>query len=512
MSAREMFGGWPMAVFEISVMLFVFAVGVGVLVIIAMYIYDATQSEHTIRRNYPVIGRFRYGFERLGEFFRQYFFSMDREEMPFNRSQRAWAYRSAKDIGTVIAFGSTRRLDRPGDVLFLNDLFPTQVEDAVPPRPITIGKGFAEKPFTAQSLFNISGMSYGALSRPAVRALSNGAKEAGIWMNTGEGGVSPYHLESGCDLVFQIGTAKYGVRDEKGALCEEKLKQVGSYEQVRMFEIKMSQGAKPGKGGILPAVKVTPAIAEIRGIPVGVDSRSPNGHREIRNVDDLLDMIVRVRRITGKPCGFKTAVGRQEWVDDLLLAVHRRGVADAPDFITVDGADGGSGAAPQGLMDFAGLPLSMSLPMVVDKLNEYGLRERIRVVASGKLINPSGIAWALCLGADFVVSARGFMFALGCVQALQCDKNVCPTGITTHNKHLQRGLNPVDKAQRVANFATNTVHEVEMIAHSCGVADPRDLNRSHAFVINGRGDPEPMEVCHPNVQTAAEYRGVANAS
>lgn len=511
MSLRESISETALAVFEFSVLLFVFVVGVGVLVVIVMYIYDSIQSTHTIRRNYPVIGRFRYSFERLGEFFRQYFFSMDREEMPFNRAQRAWVYRASKDVDTTIAFGSTRSLKQPGDVIFLNDLFPALAEDAVDPKPLTIGDGYARKPYTTSSLLNISGMSYGALSKPAVRALSHGAKKAGIWMNTGEGGLAPAHLEGGCDIVFQIGTAKYGVCNENGNLSDDKLREVASHEQVRMFEIKMSQGAKPGKGGILPGVKVTREIASIRGIPAGRDSRSPNGHPDIRDVDELLDMVVRVREVTGKPCGFKTVVGKQEWMDDLLKAVHGRGLTDAPDFITVDSADGGSGAAPQSLMDFVGLPLHIGLPLVIDKLNEYGLRERVKVVASGKLINPSGMAWALCMGADFIVSARGFMFSLGCIQALQCNKNTCPTGVATHDPRFQRGLNPMKKKERVANFAINMVHEVGIIAHSCGCRDPRELNRSHAYVINEKGEAEPMLVTHPDVPTMPEYQIVGAA-
>ena len=237
-----------------------------------------------------------------------------------------------------------------------------------------------------------------------------------------------------------------------------------------MFEIKLSQGAKPGKGGILPAVKVTPEIAAIRGIPAGQDSLSPNRHPDINNLDDLLDQIARIRDITGKPVGFKTVIGSLDWLDELCAIVLRRGVESAPDFITVDSAEGGSGAAPMPLMDGVGMLLSDSLPAVVDRLTAWNLRDRIKVIASGKLINPRGAAWALAVGADFVNSARGFMFALGCIQAMQCNKNTCPTGVTTHDPHLQRGLVPQDKAERVAHFARNMEKEIAMIAHSCGAA------------------------------------------
>lgn len=490
-------GGIAMKIIDFSAILFVFFIGVALLVVIYLYVADISQTKQAIRRNYPVVGRFRYIFEHMGEFFRQYFFALDREELPFNRAQRSWVYRAAKKVDSTVAFGSTRPLNQPGDVIFLNCLFPTLTEDTAPIKPITIGEGYATTPYTTESIFNISGMSFGAISIPAIRALTNGAKKAGIWMNTGEGGLSPYHLEGGCDIVFQIGTAKYGVRNEEGSLSTEKLREIAQHEQVKMFEIKMSQGAKPGKGGILPGEKVNQTIADIRGIPVGEDSISPNGHPEIHSIDDLLDMIVKVRTITGKPTGFKAVIGQSAWLDDLMQAIHKRGLQDAPDFMTVDSADGGTGAAPQSLIDYMGLPIKCSLPLVVDKLIAYGLKDRIKVITSGKLINPSEVAWALCVGADFVTSARGFMFALGCIQALQCNKNTCPTGITTHKPELQRGLDPTDKAERVANYAQQMAYEVGVIAHSCGVKQARSLNRKHAQIISEQGTPQAMELAFP---------------
>ncbi|ASP38681.1 FMN-binding glutamate synthase family protein [Bacterioplanes sanyensis] len=450
------------------------------------YISDRRQTRHTVRRNFPVIGRFRYVFEHLGEFFRQYFFAMDREEMPFNRAERGWAYKAAKKVDTTVAFGSTRRLDVAGTVMFVNSPFPALKKDFASASEVVIGE-HCRHPYQTASVVNISGMSFGAISRPAVESLSAGAKLAGCWMNTGEGALTPYHLQGGCDLVVQIGTAKYGVRDEHGELDDDKLREVASHEQVRMFEIKLSQGAKPGKGGILPGGKVTAEIARFRGIPAGKDSISPNGHPDIRSVDDLLDMVARVRSITGKPTGFKTVLGDIDWIDDLCRAIHRRGTDSAPDFITLDGAEGGTGASPQPLMDYMGLPLAQALPMLIDKLDDFQLRPRIRVVASGKLINPDKVAWALCVGADFVVSARGFMFALGCIQALQCNKNSCPTGITTHDPKLQRGLVEADKSVRVANYVDTMMYEVGMIAHSCGVDEPRQLRREHARLVQPNG-------------------------
>ena len=476
--------------------LFILAIGIVVLVVVVVYIIDVTQTKHAIRRNFPVIGRFRYWFEHLGEFFRQYFFALDREEMPFNRAERSWVYRAAKGIDNTVAFGSTRDLRPVGTVIFVNCPYPVLEQDIEPPRDVEIGPG-CETPYRTRSVFNISGMSYGAISKPAVLALSRGAKEAGCWMNTGEGGLSPYHLEGGADIVFQIGTAKYGVRDSDGNLSDAKLRAVAAHDQVRMFEIKLSQGAKPGKGGILPGGKVTEEISDIRGIPAGKDSISPNRHPEVDSAADLLDMIDRVRRVTGKPTGFKSVVGAYGWLDDLAREIKRRGLDSAPDFVTVDSGDGGTGAAPMPLIDNVGLPIRESLPLVVDKLVECGLRDRIKVIASGKMITPAEAAWAFCAGADFVVSARGFMFSLGCIQALQCNKNTCPTGITTHDRRLQRGLDPDDKAARVAHYAKQMAKEIGIIAHSCGVREPRSLQRFHCRIVTDTGRSIPLSEIYP---------------
>jgi len=484
---------------EVMTGLFILVIGLAALAVIVVYIIDVSQTKQAIRRNYPVVGRFRYFFEHVGEFFRQYFFAQDREEMPFNRAQRSWAYRAAKNIDNTIAFGSSRDLRPPGTVLFVNCPFPTLGEDAVEPKPVNIGP-YCDMPYTTVSLINISGMSFGAISRPAVLALSNGARMAGCWMNTGEGGLSPYHLEGGADIVFQIGTAKNGVRDLEGNLNDEKLKEVAGHEQVKMFEIKLSQGAKPGKGGILPGGKVTEEIAKIRGIKPGSDAISPNRHTDINSNADLLDMITRIRTVTGKPVGFKAVIGAYGWLDNLFIEIKQRGIESAPDFITVDSADGGTGAAPMPLMDDMGLPLRESLPLLVDKLNEHGLRDRIKVVSSGKLITPADVAWALCVGADFITSARGFMFALGCIQALQCNKNTCPTGITTHKLKLQKGLDPGNKANRVMNYAKNMTKEVGMLAHSCGVKSPRELKRMHARVVTDNGLSIALGELHPDVE------------
>ena len=477
----------------------VFIIGIGIIAVAIMYVVDRTQTSHAIRRNFPVIGRFRYVFESLGEYFRQYFFAQDREEMPFNRAQRNWVYRAAKDIDNTVAFGSTRDLRPVGTAIFVNCAYPVLETDVAETSAVEIGP-YSRHPYVTDSLVNVSAMSFGAISKPAVLALSNGSRMAGNWMNTGEGGLSPYHLEGGADIVFQMGTAKYGVRDDDGKLSDEKLKEVASHEQVKMIEVKLSQGAKPGKGGILPGGKVTAEIAKIRGIPEGEDSISPNRHPDIDNAEDLLDMINHIRDVTGLPVGFKSVIGAYGWLDELFDLVHKRGIESAPDFITVDSGDGGTGAAPMSLMDSVGLPIRESLPLVVDILNAHGLRERICVIASGKLITPSEAAMALCVGADFINSARGFMFALGCIQALQCNKNTCPTGITTHDKALQRGLVPEDKAQRVYQYSKNMRKEIGIIAHSCGVAEPRGLRRFHCRVVQTNGRSVPLNELYPDIE------------
>ena len=340
-------------------------------------------------------------------------------------------------------------------------------------------------------------MSYGAISKPAVLALSKGAKDAGVWLNTGEGGLSPFHLEGGADLVFQVGTAKFGVRDSNGNLDDEKLRSVAAHETVRMFEIKLAQGAKPGKGGILPGSKVTEEISEIRGIPVGQDGISPNRHREVDNWDDLLDLVEHIRDVTKKPVGIKVVVGTEDAIRDLFDTINSRRDQAAPDFITIDGGEGGTGAAPMPLIDLVGMSIREALPLVADLRDKAGLTSRIRIIASGKLVNPGDVAWALAAGADFVTSARGFMFALGCIQALKCNKNTCPTGITTHDPRFQQGLVVADKWKRVSAYAKNVTKEVETIAHSVGAIEPRGMSRAMVRIMQDNGKSVPMDRLYP---------------
>lgn len=457
-------------------------VAVILLALAALYVHDRRQTAHTILRNYPILGYFRYFAETLGEYMRQYQYLPDWAERPFNRLERGWVYRSAKGVSNLRSFGS----ENVPAFVFRNAPFPV-LDEEKRPYPgkmigISEGPGACRQPYLAKNFFNISGMSYGALSHAAVSALSRGAKVAGVWMATGEGGLAPYHLEGGCDVIMQMGTAKYGVRDADGKLSEDRLRTIAAHEQVRMFEVKLAQGAKPGKGGILPGIKVTKEIAEIRGIPQGQDSISPNRHHDIGNVRELSEFVQRVRNVTGKPVGVKFVAGDSDFLDDWFAECvsHPEG---CPDYIQIDGGEGGTGAAPSALIDYVGLPITIALPQVAAARERHGLEDRIRIIASAKLVTPDKVAWALCMGADFVSSARGFMFSLGCIQAMKCGSGHCPTGVTSSVPNLIAGLDVTDKAARVARYAIQVRQEVEIIAHSCGLTDPTGFRPRHVTQI-----------------------------
>jgi glutamate synthase domain-containing protein 2 len=452
------------------------------LALAALYWHDTHQTQHAVLRNFPIVGHFRYFSESFGEYMRQYQYLPDWSERPFNRLERAWIYRTAKGISNLISFGSTAQ----PVFAFRNAPFPVLDEEktAWPGLRIGVaeGPGACRTPYEATSFFNISGMSYGALSHAAVCALSRGAKLANIWMATGEGGLAKYHLEGGCDVIMQIGTAKYGVRDAAGNLSEARLRDIAAYPQVRMFEVKLAQGAKPGKGGILPGAKVSAEIAAIRGIPEGQDSISPNRHTDIANIAELGAFVHRVRSVTGKPVGVKFVAGQEGFLDEWFAdcAAHPE---HCPDYVQIDGGEGGTGAAPAPLADNVGLPITQALAMVSAARNRHGLKERIRIIASGKLVTPDKVAWAMCMGADFVSSARGFMFALGCIQAMKCGSGKCPTGVTASDPKMIQGLDPTDKAARVASYAKRMREEVEVIAHSCGLHNAIGFTPEHVTAI-----------------------------
>ncbi|MFU8805020.1 MAG: FMN-binding glutamate synthase family protein [Bradymonadaceae bacterium] len=436
------------------------------------------QTAHTLLANFGFLAQFRYIVESVGPEFRQYLFASDMEERPFSRSERADVYRKAKGIDSSAAFGSLLEFDR-SEIKLRHSFYPVEAAK-VKPFHVVVGQGRGLlTAYTIRHPIMISAMSYGALGENAVRALARGAKQVGAIMNTGEGGFPKYHLMEGCDLIFQMGTAKFGVRTSSGALDEEKLAAIAGLESVKMIEIKLSQGAKPGKGGLLPKEKITEEIAELRGVPMGADILSPAYHLECIDAFSTVAFIGRVQEISGLPTGIKFCLGRPEEFHDLVREMKRQNIL--PDFITVDGGEGGTGAAPKSFMDELGMPLFEALPAVDKILRQEGVREKVVVFASGKLISPGRQMQALCLGADVTYSARGFLLALGCIQALQCNKNNCPAGITTHRKHLQEGLDIEEKARRVANYIEALCHDHLELLAATGLASTRELSQKELY-------------------------------
>ena len=471
--------------------------GLAATVVVIVAVRDLTQRRHTLRRNFPVIGRIRYLLEELGQPLRQYFFAGDLDERPYNRVTRSWVYASAKGQNNLVGFGSQRNHDQLGSMHIVPSMYPTLTDRdsmAAPPRPRVIGAR-RPQPYQPRRFANISGMSFGALSANAVRALSGGAKLAGCYMSTGEGSLSQYHIEGGGDILYQIGPAKFGCRTPDGRFDDAKAKKILALPQVKMVEIKLAQGAKPGQGGLLPKEKITPEIAAVRGIPMGEDCQSPNRFEEFNDATSLLDFIARVRKLTGKPIGLKMVVGSRDEIDELCREIRRRG--DGPDFIAVDGKEGGSGAAPLALADYVGLPLVDGLVIVDNALRREGLRDDIALIASGKIATGGEVATFIALGADLVHIGRGFLLSIGCIQALRCHTNTCPTGITTQNRWLQAGLDPADKSVRVRNYSLALERDLQMITHACGLTHPNQLHRGHVVVATSPGVRTPLEELFP---------------
>ncbi|MDJ0975854.1 MAG: FMN-binding glutamate synthase family protein [Planctomycetota bacterium] len=459
---------------------------------VANFFYRHVQTQHTILRNFGVIGQMRYVLESVGPELRQYLFSTDTEERPFNRVERAEVYRKAKGIEGAQSFGSQYNYDE-NEIKLRHAMFPTDHADLEPYR-LTFGeeRGLAQA-YTIDKPIVISAMSFGSLGSQAVRTLSRGARLAGIPMNTGEGGYPKYHLQEGADLIFQMGTAKFGVRNDDGSLNDDKLTALAAHEQIKMVEIKFSQGAKPGKGGLLPKEKITTEISELRGVPMGQDVVSPPYHVECRNLVSTVKFIRRVQEVAGVPVGIKLCVGRPSEVGELFEEMKRQEVF--PDYISIDGGEGGTGAAPKAYLDGVGMPLLPALKSVGDMMVEMGVRDRMKLLAAGKLVTPGRQVGAMCLGADAVYTARGFMLAIGCIQALQCGNNTCPVGITTHDPSLQRGLVIEDKAYRIANYVKGSVKDIEHILCSMGVRRVRELTFDHLYVphdsiLSVQGDAE----------------------
>ncbi len=447
---------------------------VGPLVVLG--IYDVVQVKHSILRNFPIIGHGRYLFEAVRPEMQQYFIESDMNGRPFSREMRAVVYQRAKHVLDTLPFGTRRDIRAPGYEWLDHTLEPQPVEDNHP--RIRVGSSQCGRPYSA-SVLNISAMSYGSLSSAAVRALNGAAKDGGFAHNTGEGGISPYHLEPGGDLVWQIGTGYFGCRSRDGGFDPEAFAAQASRGEVKMVEIKLSQGAKPGHGGILPAAKVTPEIAGIRGCRQGHDVLSPPKHRAFDGPRGLLEFVARLRDLSGgKPVGFKLCVGRPREIMAICKAMLETEIR--PDFITVDGGEGGTGAAPVEFSNSVGAPLFDGLPFVHDMLVGIGIREEVRVLASGRVVTGFHMAARLALGADAINSARAMMFALGCIQALRCNNNTCPTGIATQDPTLIRGLAVPDKRERVGKYHRYTLRSLAEITSAAGCTHPRDLDR-HMF-------------------------------
>ena len=478
--------------------------GVFLLIVAIIAVHDLTQKKHAVTRNFPVVGHFRYFFEELGQPMRQYFFSGDLDERPYNRVTRSWVYASAKGQNNAVGFGSQVDHHEPGRMHILPSMYPTlsdpSQELADLPRPRLIGGKRAE-PYQPTHFANISGMSFGALSPNAVRALSRGARLANCYMSTGEGSLSPYHIEGGGDILYQIGPAKFGCRTLDGRFDDEKAARILALPQVKMVEIKLAQGAKPGRGGLLPKEKITEEIAEIRGIPMGQDCHSPNRFEECPDAGAVLDFVVRVRKLTGKPVGLKMVVGSSSEIEELCREIRKRG--DGPDFIAVDGKEGGTGAAPLALADYVGLPLIDALTTVDNALRRHGVRDEVTLIASGKVATGGEVATHIALGADLIHIGRGFLFSIGCIQALRCHTNTCPTGVTTQNRWLQAGLDPADKGVRVASYSLALERDLQMITHACGLTHPTELHRGQDVVNISPGVRKSLLELYPYPAHAA---------
>jgi len=438
--------------------------------LVLLWIYDLLQKHHTILRNFPVLGHIRYLLEFFRPEIQQYFIANDEEERPFNREIRSIVYQRAKNVLDTVPFGTERNILAPGYTWVLHSLNPKHLSE-VEPR-IMVGGDDCKQPYNASRL-NISAMSFGALSANALMALNRGAKLGGFAHNTGEGGLSPYHLQGG-DVIFQLGTAYFGCRDDKGHFDEKEFVIEATRPEVKMIEIKLSQGAKPSHGGILPAAKVSPEIARVRKMIMGQDVISPPAHSSFSTPLGLVQFIKRLRELSGgKPIGFKLCIGRKEEFLGICKAMLETQIL--PDFITVDGAEGGTGAAPLEFTNHIGEPLEAGLVFVHNALVGVNLRSKIRIICSGKVATGFDLVEKIALGADMCNSARAMMMAVGCVQSKQCNANTCPTGVATQNKRLQKGLVVDEKKHRVVNFHNNTIKSFLEIVGAIGLNNPSDL-------------------------------------
>jgi glutamate synthase domain-containing protein 2 len=456
-----------------------------ILILVVLALRDVLQKKHTIQHNFPLVGHFRYLIEKIGPELRQYIVANNREELPFNRRQRSWIYASSKRENNYQGFGTDQNMQEPGYVLIKPAMLPYQLPSSHPhhvsqskdpnhyaiPSAKVIGEYHNRKrPYRPHSVFNVSAMSYGSLSANAIESLNKGSFQFGNYHNTGEGGLSPYH-QFGADIVFNMGTSYFGVRDDDGNFMMEKLvKMTESKPYVRLIELKLSQGAKPGKGGVLPASKITEEIAEIRQVPMGEDIVSPPYHSAFSGIRGMVDFIEQMAEQTGIPVGIKSAVGKTDMWEELADIMVETG--KGPDFITIDGGEGGTGAAPPSFADHVSLPLVFAFSTVYKIFQKRNLTDKITFIASGKLGLPAQAVMAFSMGADIINVAREAMLSIGCIQAQSCHTNRCPTGIATNNKWLEAGIDPTLKSERFKNYMQTLSKEIIEITHAAGYEHP----------------------------------------
>ncbi|MBF0491506.1 MAG: FMN-binding glutamate synthase family protein [Deltaproteobacteria bacterium] len=462
-------------------------------------LYDMLQKGHAVLRNYPLLGHFRYILESVRPEIRQYFIDSDTDENPFSREMRSLVYQRAKGQRDTVPFGTQLDVNALGYEWIGHSLNPKKVE--LKNARVVIGESRCSKPYSA-SLFNISAMSYGSLSRNAVLALNSGAKIGDFYHNTGEGGLTPYHLRYKADLVWEIGTSYFGCRTKEGKFSPDFFKEKAAKEEIKMIEIKLSQGAKPGHGGLLPKAKLTQEIAEIRGVEMGHDVHSPAAHSAFASPIGLLEFVTQLRELSGgKPVGFKLCLGHpQEWFAIVKAMLQTKLV---PDFITVDGGEGGTGAAPLEFSNYVGMPSTEGLVLVHQTLRGVGLRKKIKINTSSKVVTAFHLLQKLALGADFTCSARAMMFALGCIQALRCNTNNCPTGVASQNPKLYGGLVIDDKARRVANFHRKTIEGVLELLGAAGFSSPSELGPQHIFRRTAVGKVQSLAEIYPRIEENA---------
>ncbi|MBI3551814.1 MAG: FMN-binding glutamate synthase family protein [Elusimicrobia bacterium] len=470
----------------------------------ALLVHDLFISDDNVLRNFPIVGHLRYLLIELGPELRQYIVAGNHEELPFNREERDWIYRSARGQNNYFGFGTDDQILGIGYPIIKHAVFPygevsftASIHDKLLELPCAKVLGEVHgraKAWRPPSIVNISAMSFGSLSAPAVEALNKGAKVAGCWHNTGEGGISPYH-KMGADLIYQIGTGYFGCRDLEGRFSMEKLLEtLAGAPCVRGIELKLSQGAKPGKGGVLPGKKVTPEIAAIRGVRVGVDCISPNSHSAFKDVRGLIDFIEIIAKETGLPVGIKSAVGQLGFWKDLASAMKQTG--RGPDWITIDGGEGGTGAAPLTFADHVSLPFRVGFPRVYQLFLEEGMAEKVVWIGSAKMGFPDRAIVAFCLGCDLVNIAREAMLSIGCIQAQKCHSDRCPTGVTTHNKWLQRGLSPAVQSLRFARFCQSFRNELMAVTHACGYEHPCQFTADDVEISAGPGVFKTLRELH----------------